>query len=121
MNQFSERFGSWALVAGAAEGLGAAFTEVLAARGMNLILADHSVALLDQVAPAIEKKYGVAIRTLHLDLATPGAWQQCIDVLEGLDCRLMVYVAAFSRVTEFRNHTHETLDRTVDVNMRTVI
>jgi short-subunit dehydrogenase len=121
MNQFSERYGSWVLVAGAAEGLGAAFTEALAAKGMNLILADHNAALLDQVAPQTEKKYGVETRRLHLDLAGPESWNSCMAAMEGLDCRLVVYVAAFSRVTEFRNHTGETLDLTVNVNMRTVI
>lgn len=121
MNQFSHRFGSWALVAGAAEGLGAAFTEALAAKGMNLILADHNASLLDRVGPEIEQRYSVQTRRLHVDLAGADAWQTCMNAMQGLDCRLVVYVAAFSRVTEFRNHTGETLDRTVQVNMRTVI
>src|SRR3954468_17658207 len=35
---FAERYGPWALVAGASEGLGAAFATELAGRGLNLIL-----------------------------------------------------------------------------------
>jgi len=35
---FVRRYGSWALVAGASEGLGAAWAEALASRGLNLLL-----------------------------------------------------------------------------------
>ena len=35
---FVRRYGSWAVVAGASEGLGAAWAEALAARGLNLAL-----------------------------------------------------------------------------------
>ena len=38
MTDFKTKYGSWALVAGASEGLGAAFAEALAERGLNLIL-----------------------------------------------------------------------------------
>ena len=35
---FTERYGTWALIAGASEGLGAAYAKALAGRGMNLLL-----------------------------------------------------------------------------------
>jgi short-subunit dehydrogenase len=33
MSEFSKRYGPWAVVAGASEGIGASFSEKLAARG----------------------------------------------------------------------------------------
>jgi short-subunit dehydrogenase len=38
MHAFKSKYGPWAIVAGASEGLGAAFAEELAKRGLNLIL-----------------------------------------------------------------------------------
>ena len=38
MHDFKSKYGPWAIVAGASEGLGAAYAEELAKRGLNLIL-----------------------------------------------------------------------------------
>ena len=38
--QFKEKYGPWAIIAGAAEGLGEAWSRALAQRGMNLIMVD---------------------------------------------------------------------------------
>lgn len=38
MPDFKYKYGPWALVAGASEGLGAAYAEALAKRGLNLVL-----------------------------------------------------------------------------------
>ena len=38
MRDFRTRYGNWAVVAGASEGLGAAFAAELAKRGMQLLL-----------------------------------------------------------------------------------
>jgi len=38
--QFKEKYGPWAIIAGAAEGLGEAWSRALARRGLNLIMVD---------------------------------------------------------------------------------
>ena len=50
MNDAVSRYGDWALVAGAAEGIGAAFTTALAGCGMNLILVDNKQDSMDRLA-----------------------------------------------------------------------
>ena len=60
-NDFTLRYGSWAMVAGASEGLGAAFAEALAKRGLNLILLARRIEKLEDLASSL-KKYNIEIR-----------------------------------------------------------
>ena len=43
---FAQKYGPWALIAGASEGIGLSFAEQLAAQGINLILLSRREALL---------------------------------------------------------------------------
>ena len=72
MNQFSSRYGPWAVVAGASEGLGAEFAKQLAESGVNLLLIARQAALLSSVAEDIRHRYGVEVRCLTQDLADAG-------------------------------------------------
>ncbi|HEY9595794.1 MAG TPA: SDR family NAD(P)-dependent oxidoreductase, partial [Spirochaetia bacterium] len=47
---FRIRYGSWAVVAGGSEGLGAAFAEQLAEAGMNLVLCARRAETLEKTA-----------------------------------------------------------------------
>ena len=48
MNGKTDCYGEWALISGAAEGLGAAFAKALAARKLNLIMVDHKEPVLNE-------------------------------------------------------------------------
>ena len=50
---FAARYGPWALIAGASDGVGAAFAEALAQRGLDVVLLARRQAALDQVAAGI--------------------------------------------------------------------
>ena len=116
---FKERYGSWALVAGAAEGLGRAFALSLAGRGFGLILVDLQEEPLRRLGAELEKNSRVPVRLLHLDLAHPDAAGELMKAIEETSCRLLVYNAAYSRVKGFSENTEPELERYVDVNVRT--
>lgn len=61
VSDFRERYGEWALVAGASEGLGAAFAEQLAGRGMNVLLLARREELLTELAGRLTAEYGIDI------------------------------------------------------------
>lgn len=65
---FSNTYGPWALVLGASEGIGSAFVEALAERGLNVVLVSRRQALLDQVAQRVEQRFGVQTHTIAMDL-----------------------------------------------------
>src|SRR5262245_24584834 len=59
---FREHYGPWALIAGAAVGLGAEYARQIAAKGLDLVLVDRDDAPLRATADAIASTSGV--RTL---------------------------------------------------------
>ena len=65
---FATKYGPWALVAGASDGVGAAFAKGLAERGVNVVLLARRQAVLDQVAAEIKSETSAETRTLAIDL-----------------------------------------------------
>jgi len=112
-------YGSWCLVAGAAEGLGYAFSQALAQRGLNLIMVDLQKDQLDSAARQLESSFGIKTQVLPLDLASVDAVEIMMKSIQETNCRLMIYNAAFSRVQKFMENDPAMLDRYVQVNIRT--
>src|SRR3954451_6516183 len=91
--EFVEKYGPWALVAGASEGVGAVFARALAERGLNVVLVARRAEVLDEVAAGIRATSGVETRTLALDLAAPDAAASVTAALADLEIGLLVYCA----------------------------
>jgi short-subunit dehydrogenase len=114
-----DTYGSWGLVAGAAEGLGRAYSKSLAAKGMNVIMVDHLKDPLDLLARELEASFGIRVRSEHLDLASGNAIDILMKAVRETNCRLLIYNAAFSRVQKFMDNEPRMLDRYVAVNIHT--
>lgn len=121
MNSFLKKYGSWAIVAGAAEGLGEAYSEALARRGMNLVMVDNQQQAMVNLAQKLEKKYGILTKQLHVDLSEKNAVDLIIKSTKDMDAGLLVYNAAYSLIKPFTEHTPSELDTFIEVNMRTQI
>lgn len=90
---FATKYGPWALVAGASDGVGAAFAEGLAERGVNVVLLARRQAVLDRVAADIEAKTSAQTRTVAIDLAEPGAAAAVAAATGDLEIGTLVYCA----------------------------
>jgi short-subunit dehydrogenase len=90
---FAERYGPWALIAGASEGIGASFAHQVAAAGVNVVLVARRAEPLEQTAAAIRAEFGVETRTLTVDLTSDDLIGQLDAVTGGLDIGLFVYNA----------------------------
>ncbi|MGZ4576197.1 MAG: SDR family NAD(P)-dependent oxidoreductase [Mycobacterium sp.] len=90
---FADRYGPWALVAGASDGVGAAFARELAERGLDVVLLARRQAVLDQVAADIESQTSSRTRTLAIDLAEPGAASAIAEATRDLEVGFLVYCA----------------------------
>jgi short-subunit dehydrogenase len=115
---FATRYGPWALVAGASEGLGAAFAEALAARGLSLVLLARRSELLEEVARGVRARHGVEVRTHAVDLARPDLGAVLREVTDGVDLGCAVYNAAFAPIGDVLDRREDELLRVVDVNVR---
>lgn len=104
------------MLAGAAEGLGEAWSIALAQRGLNIIMVDHQQELMNGLADQLESEYGIQTRRLHLDLAEKESVGKILDLVKETSCRLLVYNAAYSRVKRFEAHSPEELDSYLGVN-----
>jgi len=64
---FSKKYGPWSLVAGASEGLGAAFVKTLASLGLNIVIVARRESITNQLAFEIKEEFHVETRTIILD------------------------------------------------------
>ena len=90
---FSDKYGPWALVAGASDGLGAAFARALAERGLNVVLLSRRESVLGDLAGEIEQSTGVQTRVIAVDLATDGAAAEVMTATHDLEIGTFVYCA----------------------------
>lgn len=116
--QFRERYGPWALVAGASEGLGAAFATALAARGLSLVLLARRGDLLASLAAELRAKHGVEVVTEVCDLARPDLSAVFERVTREREIGCAVYNAAYAPIGPLLERTGDELLRMVDVNVR---
>lgn len=112
------RYGRWAIVAGASEGLGAAFARELAARGHDVVLIARRAAALAELAQSLRDDHGVEVVTLAVDLGTDAFGDALAHVCEGRDVGVAVYNAAFSFVAPLLERPLADALKTVDVNVR---
>ena len=93
MGSFVERYGPWAVVAGASDGIGAAFASSAAARGCNVVLVSRSLDKLTRTADAIRDAHGVDVRTVAVDLTSPEMMDAVAAATDDVDVGLVVYNA----------------------------
>lgn len=112
------RYGEWAVVAGASEGIGSAFAEALAAAKRSLMLIARRQDVLAKRAEELASRYGVAVRTLALDLGMPDAAERIDAETADIDVGIAVYNAAVSMIGPFLDSTLLRHMAEIDVNCR---
>jgi len=119
---FIEKYGPWALVAGASEGVGASFAEALAERGLNVVLVARRQEVLDEVAHGIRAASGVETRTLALDLSRPDAAAALVAAVADLEIGFLVHCAgADADYTPFLDNPVGTAEALVQRNCTVLV
>ena len=100
-----QKYGGIALVAGASEGLGAAFATYIAGAGMDLVLVARRKEPLELLAAQLRAAYQVSVSCICCDLAATDAAVQIQQAIQGKEVGLLIYNAALSYIGPFENNT----------------
>jgi uncharacterized protein len=87
---FAERYGPWAIIAGASEGTGRSFARKIAAHGVNCILIARREAPLAELAEQIRLESAVECVTASIDLAKPDAFDRISGIVGNREVGLFV-------------------------------
>ena len=115
-DEFKRRYGPAALVTGASSGIGKAFAEALAQRGLDLVLVARRLDRLETLAAELKRAHGVAVRPLELDLARPDAPSAMLAATAELDVGLVVSNAGFGLKGEHAANDPQAMAEMLTVN-----
>jgi 17beta-estradiol 17-dehydrogenase / very-long-chain 3-oxoacyl-CoA reductase len=91
-SSFAKHRGKWAVVTGASWGIGNAFAQELAKRGMNVVLIARSTERLMEVKQELESKYKVQTKVITADFNSRdfGIYNEIEKELRGLEITMLV-------------------------------
>ena len=119
MNNLLHKYGNTALIAGASEGLGAAFAAYLGAAGMNLVLVARREKTLEKFAADLRSSFNIDVDCICCDLADVNATDYLQEAIGKKEINLLVYNAALSHIGAFEKQSLESYTKTTQVNMIT--
>lgn len=112
-----------ALITGSSQGLGRAFAEECAGRGMDLVLASLPDTGLPEVARIIERTHGVRVEAVEIDLATiDGPSRLCRRLEEkGIKVDLLINNAGVGYNSRFGDSTLRQNETTIELNVGALV
>jgi uncharacterized protein len=120
-SDWCRRYGPWAVVTGASEGIGRAFAQDLAKRGVHLVLVARRGPMLQGLAEELQRAHGIRCRVLVADLAHPEGVEAVVSGTEDLDIGLLVAAAGFGTSGPLLRSSPETERAMLDVNCAAVL
>lgn len=112
-----EKYGRWALITGASEGIGKGFARQCAQQGFSLVMIARREELLESAAKEIRDEYGVETKSLSLDLTAPGCDETIKEFCKHLEIGLLINNAAFRMPSEFLKLSADNIGRQIYINI----
>jgi len=87
---YREKYGPWAVVIGGSEGVGAELALELARHSVHLVLVARSAHMLEKLKNDIISETPVEVRTITLDVTTPGAAGKVIAETSDVEVGMLI-------------------------------
>jgi uncharacterized protein len=112
-----------ALITGASSGIGAAFAEALAKRGMNVVLVARSEDRLLALANTLKSQYSIQADVMVQDLTQPDAATMVYKAVEalGIEVDLLINNAGFGDYGAFGDRPRQTQLDMVQLNIAALV
>lgn len=117
----STKYGPWALVTGASDGIGKALAQELASRGLNIVLVARNEVRLNQLSEQLKKDFKVETKCIAADLSLKNANEHLMSQVERLDIGLVVAAAGFGTSGTFEKNDLEVEKNMIDLNCTAVV
>ncbi|CAL7945425.1 unnamed protein product [Xylocopa violacea] len=89
--------GKWAVITGSTSGIGKAYAEQLAEKGLDIVLVSRSLPKLEEVATELKQRFGVEVRIVEADLTEgQAAYAKIAKATEELEIGVLVNNAGAS-------------------------
>eukprot|EP00803_Ostreobium_quekettii_P002530 evm.model.scf_3169.2 EVM.evm.TU.scf_3169.2 scf_3169:9246-13562(-) len=117
-----KKFGTWAVVTGATDGIGKAYCNELAKRGLKLFMISRTESKLKDCCKEISEKYGVETEYMAVDYSSVSkeTWTKLRETLKAYDIALLVNNVGTSY--EHYEYLHfvddKTIDDLIEINVR---
>jgi short-subunit dehydrogenase len=119
-SRLASRYGPWAVVTGASDGIGKQFATRLAEAGLNVVLVARRAELLAALGAELEAAHGVRAAVVAVDLATAEGVAELVRRTADLEIGLLVASAGFGTAGLFVEGVLDDELAMIDVNCRAV-
>ena len=85
-----KKYGKWAVVTGATDGIGKAYAQQLAKKGMSIVLVSRSIEKLEELASQLKDTYKVETKVIAVDFSRDDVYDHITSELKDLEIGMLV-------------------------------
>lgn len=102
--KIKEKFGEWAVITGATDGIGLGYAKELAKQGVNLIIISRSEEKLNKTEKELTSTYNIKVKTYQMNLVEIEKYEKQLEELHNYSIGVLINNVGTSY--EFPDYTH---------------